>query len=291
VAIERRWSIGIREGSSPFELKPSSASPGPVLSAEDVNDLPARFVADPFLLRQGKTWNLFFEILGQVDRKGRIGLATSGDGRHFSYRRVVLEEPFHISYPFVFEDAGRFYMVPESLAMRSVRLYAAESFPNRWRYVRDLVTGVALVDPCLFRHLGRWWLFASTPDDRSLSLYFADSLDGPFQPHPRNPVVHDDPHGARPGGRPFLLDGRLYRLGQDDAPRYGIAVRAFEITELTATDYREVPVPARVVGPSGWGWTARGVHTLDPHEISPGRWIAALDGQRPALTLELRRWR
>ena len=288
MAIERRWSIGLMEGTSPLELRTASR---PILTADDVTDLPARFVADPFLLRRGDGFSLFFEVLGREDRKGRIGLATSRDGRRFTYDRIVLEEPFHLSYPFVFEDAGRVYMVPESLAARSVRLYAAEDFPRRWRFVRDLVAGVSLVDPVLIPFEGRWWLFAASPDDRSLFLYSSPTLDGGYQPHPANPVVRDEPHGARPGGRPFTFGGRLYRLGQDDAPRYGIAVRAFQVVEMTATAYREAGVPAPVAGPCGWGWSARGTHTVDALATAPGRWIAVADGQRPALTFEIRRWR
>jgi len=49
------WSIGIYEGASPLELAPIPSTPNPVLTAQDVLDTQAGFVADPFLLPVGDT--------------------------------------------------------------------------------------------------------------------------------------------------------------------------------------------------------------------------------------------
>jgi hypothetical protein len=87
------------------------------------------------------------------------------------------------------------------------------------------------------------------------------------------------------------MDGRLYRIAQNCEPRYGSAVRAFEILELTDDAYREREIQrSPVLGSSGSGWNSAGMHSLDPHPLAPGRWIAAVDGQRLAWRLGLR-WR
>ena len=62
---------------------------------------------------------------------GDIGLAVSDDGINWSYKQIVLDEPFHMSYPYVFKWQEDFYMIPESQEANSVRLYRALDFPTK----------------------------------------------------------------------------------------------------------------------------------------------------------------
>src|SRR4051812_33273086 len=96
------WSIGIYAGKSPLQLAPAPGAGNPVISAASVTDVPARFVADPFMLRENSLWHMFFEVLNDRNDRGEIGLATSPDGLTWQYRQIVLAEPFHLSYPYVF---------------------------------------------------------------------------------------------------------------------------------------------------------------------------------------------
>jgi hypothetical protein len=77
------WSIGVYCGTSPFELAPPDGGRNPVLTRESVNDVTARFVADPFMVRRSGVWYMFFEVLNDKTEKGEIGLATSRDGLDF----------------------------------------------------------------------------------------------------------------------------------------------------------------------------------------------------------------
>ena len=107
------WSIGIYTGDSPFRLR--EVANNPVLRNTDVSDIEAEFVADPFMLRTDDRWYMFFEVLHRETQRGVIALATSDDGFNWKYEQVVLEEPFHLSYPYVFDWQGERYMVPETL--------------------------------------------------------------------------------------------------------------------------------------------------------------------------------
>src|SRR5262249_51325998 len=133
------FSIGIYAGESPFALGPAPGVADPVLTHHDVTDVPAAFVADPFMFHVDGIWYLFFEIMHARSGKGEIGLATSVDGIAWKYRQVVLAEPFHLSYPHVFSWQGDFYMVPESYQAGGVRLYRATNFPTRWSFERMLI--------------------------------------------------------------------------------------------------------------------------------------------------------
>ena len=151
------WSIGIYTGRSPLQLAPGAAN-NPVLAAADVTDVPARFVADPFMIKVDGVWHMFFEVLNHQNNLGEIGLATSRDGLNWQYQQIVLRERFHLSYPYVFRWQDDFYMIPEALGAEAVRLYRATSFPKAWTLVKDVFTGTH-ADPSIFRFSDRWWMF------------------------------------------------------------------------------------------------------------------------------------
>lgn len=276
------WSIGIYLGSSPFQFAPPPNVANPVLTRADVRDVDAAFVADPFMLLVGRTWYMFFEILNRDTEKGEIGLATSEDGLVWMYRHVVLSEPFSVSYPYVFDWRGEYYMIPESRRAGAIRLYRAVEFPMRWACVATLLED-GFVDSSVFHYDGRWWLFAETnPEIKhdTLRLFYAPDLPGPWREHHRSPIVWRNPRMARPAGRVLIVDGRIIRYAQDCYPTYSKAVRAFEVTDLTVTDYQERElVPSPILGPGEAPWNQSGMHHIDPHLTEDDRWIACVDGK------------
>ncbi len=278
------WAIGILAGPSPLDLASAPGVTNPVITRDHVTDVPASFVADPFLMRTNDRWHLFFEVLNRSSKRGEIALSTSPDLATWTYERVVLAEPFHLSYPFVFEWDGTIYMVPETHETQSIRLYRADPFPHRWTHVHTLLSGQPFADSTLFRHDGRWWMFTECSPalaSDTLRLYHADALSGPWIEHPASPIVSGDAHRSRPAGRVLHGPDGLFRLAQDCAPRYGSSVQAFEITALTTATYVERPArPGPVLAGSGSGWNADRMHHGDAHEIAPGQWIAAVDGAR-----------
>lgn len=279
VGRRRVWSIGIRRGASPLALRINPKNP--VLTASDISDVDALFVADPFMLRRDGSWHMYFEVmLSEEPPRGVVGRASSTDGDSWVYGGIVLSESFHLSYPQIFEWKGHVYLVPETLGAGTVRLYHAVQFPDRFELSSELLKG-DWADPTLFRSGGRWWMFACADpyENQTLCLFTADELGGPWVPHPRNPVVARDRSRARPGGRVCRVDGRLIRFAQDCVPRYGNRLRAFEIVELNEHRYREIQCPeSPVLTPQSSGWNSVGAHHMDAHELSDGSWIACIDG-------------
>jgi len=258
----------------------------PVLTRHDIVDVPAECVADPFMIRIANTWYMLFEIINLESKKGEIGLATSQDGLKWDYKQVVLNEPFHLSYPYTFEWQGEIWMVPETQKTKSIRLYKADSFPLHWSFVTTLVTGKAYGDPSLVRFREKWWLFASSRSENfrpaeNLHLFVADDLTGPWHEHPCSPVVRGNAKIARPGGRIISFQDRLFRYAQDCAQTYGRQVRACEITELTPDRYAERMVSEEpIVKLTKSGWNQTGMHHIDPHQLPDGSWLACVDGKR-----------
>lgn len=276
------WSIGIYAGPSPFDLKPLRGAENPVLTWRQVSDIPARFVADPFMIKADGRWYMFFEAMNRESQKGEIGVAVSEDGLNWRYEQIVLAEPFHLSYPYVFEWMGDHYMVPETHQAGGVRLYRAVDFPLCWSFAGTLVAGLYFADPSLFWHENRWWLLVDASPERrhdTLRLFWADSLSGRWTEHPQSPIVSGDPRRARPAGRVVAFNGRWVRYAQDCRFSYGSQVHAFEIVELTPTSYRERESPHNpVVCAGSAGWNEAGMHHVDPHPLEDGRWIACVDG-------------
>ena len=273
------WSIGVYTGSTPFELTDPEDISNPVLTAKDVKDIDAKFVADPFMAIKAGRFYLFFEVLNRANNQGDIGYAESENGQKWEYKNILIDEPFHLSYPYVFNWENNDYLILESHEDLSIRLYRAKSFPSEWEYLKSIFNGEHYVDPSIFRFNDTWWLFYTNPKNDALNLYYADELMGDWRPHPMNPIVKLNKHIARPGGRVLVHDGRIYRFTQDTEPRYGIQVFAFEIEELTRSTYKEKIVSAKpVVTMSGEGWNAYGMHNVDPHFIR-GQWMASVDGR------------
>jgi len=272
------WSISIYHGESPFKLEPVNG--GPVLTKDHVTDIPAAFVADPFMLRRGDTYYMFMEVMNAETRRGEIGLATSHDALSWTYKQIVLSEPYHLSYPYVFEWEGTYYMLPEAIDAGAITLYKADEFPTRWSPLASLVRG-RFADPSIVRRDDRWWLFACpTPYQHdTLRLYSASQLLGPWFEHPRSPVIRNDQRRARPAGRILNFDNKIFRFAQDCVPRYGSCVRTFEILDLTPTSYAEVEIGhGPVLKASGNGWNAAGMHHIDVHQQTEGLWLACVDG-------------
>ena len=278
---EAIWSIGIYTGQTPIDLEPAPGADNPVISAEDVSDVQAEFVADPFMIDVRGTWHMFFEVMNAETHKGEIGLATSADGLAWSYARIVLKESFHLSYPYVFRLDGEYYMIPETNKSNSIRLYKADRFPDEWSLAAHLMQG-AWVDCSVFHYEGRWWMFATPAFSKSstLELFHAESIHGPWRAHPLNPIIAANNRIARPAGRVIVNSAGPIRFTQDCHPSYGTRVRAFDVLDLTPSGYRDREVePSPVLAGGEHDWNRAGMHHVDAHSVEGG-WLACVDGWR-----------
>lgn len=281
------WSILIYEGNSFLDLQPGSMSKNPVISRHDIGDVLTRFVADPFMVKHQANWLMFFEILNLQNERGEIAYAQSTDGLTWNYQQVVLTEAFHLSYPYVFEFAANWYMIPETCEAGSVRLYKATNFPQGWELVTELLVGERFVDASVVNFDGIWWMFVGVEKDENttcdqLRLYFADRLDGEWVEHPLSPIVSDNREISRPAGRIIKIDDRLIRFTQDCTQTYGGNVSAIQINLLTKDDYadeRVNPDNPYLFKLGTLKCNGLGMHHIDPIQLTENRWIACVDGK------------
>ena len=201
--------------------------------------------ADPFVVARDGKYYIFVEELLYAAGKGHVSVIVMDRNGRIEPAVKVLETPHHLSYPFVFEFEGGYYMAPESSRQRKLALYKCTAFPHRWEFQKYLIEDSRIADATLFPWQGKWWMFANvaevdgTSNWDELHVYHSDSpLSADWTPHPRNPVV-SDVRTARPAGRLFERHGRLYRPSQNCSRHYGYGFNICEITRLTETEYEE----------------------------------------------------
>jgi hypothetical protein len=221
--------------------------------------------ADPFPVEADGGYHVFLEIYDRAARHGSIGVSRLSRDGVFEPPETVLDAPYHLSYPFVFQWRGQWFLMPESSNATRIEVFAARRFPFDWTLETVLFNPFRAVDSTLVEVEGRWWLFTNQsphPDVRNydeLYAYHAPTPLGPWTPHRRNPIK-SDARSARGAGR-FLSRGRsLFRPSQDDSRRYGSAIVINRIDELAPDRFRETAV-SRIE--PGWRKGLSGTHTLN----------------------------
>lgn len=206
---------------------------------------PDRIWADPFIWAKDDIYYVFMEELVFSEKRGRIICLTINKEFEILANQVVLERPYHLSYPFVFEHNEKLYMIPESGENNGVELYRCVKFPTRWEFEKKLIDNVYAVDATLVQAYEKWWIFANVKDkkdgstEKILNLYYADHpLADQWTPHPLNPIVNDI-RTARPAGRIFWENGNLIRPSQDGSVRYGFALKFNRIVTINENEYIE----------------------------------------------------
>jgi hypothetical protein len=224
-----------------------------------------KYYADPCpWVQQGQT-ALFYESYDYNTNKARIE-AGFWDGFTLAQTQPVVEEKFHLSYPFVFEIKGQLYMIPESAEAKKVLLYRCQSFPFEWQLERVLLDNTKAYDPTLVEKDGKYWLFMNQKAHKGASgfdelfLYWSNSWpDGTWHAHPQNPVV-SDVRRARPAGRIFCHNGEWYRPAQDCARHYGHQMRLRRIILWDTQTYREEDA---CLLQADWAEGLEGTHTFN----------------------------
>lgn len=227
-----------------------------------------RFWADPFSIKVGGKYYIFFEEYLNSAGRAHISVIEVDQNGIVSGPTEVLKLDCHLSYPFVFEWRGDYYMIPETGDKNVVQLYRATSFPFEWQLQQVLLEAKQPLDATLVEVNGTWWMFVNIQEEGvlvnwdELHLYHSDSLLGPWKPHARNPVI-SDVRSARPAGRLFWSNGVLYRPSQDSSIRYGYATTISRVNRLSPTEYSETEV-AKIL--PDWDKDILGVHTLNVAE-------------------------
>lgn len=285
LAFSERWFIAYHDKQSTVDR---SASLKMIIPPDQCN------YADPFLYERDGKHFIFFEAEHALQPKNEIWFVELDNRGNPSEPKRALKREYNLSYPLIFDWEGETYLMPETSQNRSIEVYRAVEFPHRWELAGTLLTNLPAVDATPFERDGKLWLFTAGVGGTDLkcselSLFYSDSLFGPWIPHPKNPIVCDI-RRARPAGRLFYRGGELIRPGQDCSECYGYAISLNRIDVVSETDYCETLVGTI---PPNWAAGLSATHTLNMdsrYEVLDGKCLTTRYGFA-ARTRELRlRW-
>lgn len=236
----------------------------PVEQYTRLKDDGQRFFADPFVIWRNGVHHVFVEEFPFATEKGIISHFTIDQHGQATTPKEVLSRPYHLSYPFVFEQGGEFWMIPETSGNQAVELYRAERFPDKWVFEKTLINNIMADDVTLMKHQDRLWMFAAVSDWQSskwdaLGLFYADDLHGTWQAHQANPVLLDA-RAARPAGALYRKDGELWRPAQDCSTGYGAGLSLCRVDRLDPVRFEQSV--EHHFAPKGKG-NLTGLHTLN----------------------------
>ncbi len=224
-----------------------------------------KFLADPFGIYKDDKLYVFAEAYDYRKRHGRIEVLIFDQELALIDRRVVLNEPWHLSYPMIIEDQGDIYMLPEAYKSGQTILYKAVQFPYSWEKVDSFSFPEVVIDPTLFFYNHLWWLFY-TPVKEGLSkqgvlsVAWSECLIGPWHLHKLNPV-RISPTSSRPGGNVVMISEGIILPTQNCSLTYGGGLSFLNITLLTSDQF-EARVSGKCEPNKAFYNYTQGVHTL-----------------------------
>lgn len=219
---------------------------------------PAIMQADPFLFVHNGRLHLFYEEMLLGKGVGYIKMISTTDLKHWSTPVLITHEPeCHFSYPYVFEENGEIYLMPETGCDHNIRLYkAVKDDLTEFKYHKIILKRKDIpknlrfdfADSCILKKDGKYYLFTSYCDDKKyyLQLFLSDKFDGGYEEHPQSPISISNKYG-RCAGSIINVEDKLYRASQDCEKVYGGQVHILFIDELTPTTYKEHIVKKNII--------------------------------------------
>lgn len=207
------------------------------------------WIADPFLFDfENKTY-MFYEAFDLVKRKGLIGFSIVRDNS-VTEPEFVIEEDFHLAFPYVFTVGGDIYLLPDSSSISKIIIYKALSFPYIWQKAELLCDSFSCDTVIVFSDKGMHSLVTSEMFDHPIpnqltscyvrnKQYQIEYLSGEFMVDADSAVVvGEGDYGIRNAGACFFEGDLQIRPGQDCRNKmYGCGLVFFRI--LSVYPYRE----------------------------------------------------
>lgn len=208
--------------------------------------------ADPFCMeREGRQY-IFLEEMDIKGTKGWISVVEINEKGIVNPPQKIIEEAYHLSFPFIFEYKSKLYLMPETAENNTIQVYECVDFPYKWAFKQVLLETKAS-DSVLFFHNHLWWLFTNVENpflaksynftQDTFLFYTKDLFSGDWKSHPQNPII-TDVRKSLSAGKIVQQNGKIYRVAQICTPRYGFGVQVSEITKLSPKEFEMQDVRA-----------------------------------------------
>ncbi len=234
----KRWTIGLGECNVKEMLRAKAFDPDIYWFPE--NDL-SIFEADPFILMsENGRLEIFYEEFSVKDGYGKIMIADLDKNFLPSGKKALLDTGSHLSYPFLLNEGGIIYVIPESSQAGMLSCYRYDRGERSVTFVRDLIS-LPLLDSTILKHDGKYWIFGIVKVDETdynLMIFYSNDLLGPYTGHPGNPVKKGL-NGTRPAGNFIMIGDSIFRPVQNCEKIYGESITIFRISLLNRLEFKE----------------------------------------------------
>lgn len=193
------------------------------------------YQADPFGIEKDGALYVFYEEYLKNHSYAILKCSIYDNDLNKTDDQIILDDGTHKSFPFVFEHENRYYLMPESSALKKLVIYESLDFPFSWGNEK-VILNYACSDAILKKIENKWYLLYSKSkvDNENQILYmrFSDDLfcDWEFQ---KEYEVKKDLYCSRNAGKIYNLNDNYYRFAQNCLNQYGenIVVNKIEFIE------------------------------------------------------------
>lgn len=220
--------------------------------------------ADPFLLKNPNgQYHILFEKLCKYKGYGEIHIKTLNKDFEILSSKILLEFSNHLSYPSVFVENSKTFIIPESSEDGNLYLYEFDFKNICLKNKTILIENKPLLDTTFLKYAGKYWLFSTQRGPHSnskLLIHYSDNIDGPFRAHKMNPFKNNS-FGCRPAGNFIEFDGSYYRPTQNCSEYYGGSIVINKLILLNEHDFKEEF--HFEIKPEHIGKKIKGIHTIN----------------------------
>lgn len=233
--IREEWSIAIRKKTGNLLFEDGGCRKKFIVIPNSFR----YWCADPFIISVGNIDYLFFEMFDRFKGKGVIGYRSIDKNGKIGKMRKAYESVHHLSFPFIFEYHGNYYMMPESSYDKNLTLLRARHFPDDWEIIKTWFSGKRICDSVILKKGENIFLLTQPIEipytHSKLDLY--QYKNGEWTRCNISPVV-DDRRVARMGGATIEYEGGIIRVSQD-CESYGEAINFSHIKNVATDSYQE----------------------------------------------------
>ena len=268
-ATDNCWNIGFIEGGY------SSVDAGGRLRIRWMKHKEKRrWFADPFILEVNDT-NIVV-LVEEFDYERRIGRIAQLKVDRVSYElssvKILLELETHLSFPFIFRQNNKVYVIPENSMSGYLSYYEYDS-QSEELIKKGIIIEAPLTDATVLEYNKEFYLISTQLPDPNGNILFVRKLN--LMTFRASKVIVQKEflkRYARNAGACFEYRGKLIRPAQDCSSKYGGGV-VFQVFSLLENQVIEEQIdnalyPCSIKYPDG-------LHTFNQYES-----LAVIDGRR-----------
>ena len=220
--------------------------------------------ADPFILDVTETdIYVLVEEMPQNTNKGCISKLTIDKAKWtITNKEVILEEPWHLSFPFIIRENGKVFVAPESAYGKAWYLYelVTDQMGNdKLERVKKLCDDVVW-DSIITNYWDEPIMFTAAHDDFQLDIYKKDERKDLFTQYES---IQSDRQNMRMAGDLFVDANQIYCPSQNSKPgSYGEAVEIKKVSH--DADGWHFETIRKICPPKGI--LNDGIHTLNSYK-------------------------